>query len=382
MLLHTPTLFLVNMVIAAALGICLGAVASPARRDGMTYWAMALAAQTLAYLLFSLRDEVSDWLSIVLANGLYLATFALFAEGLSEFQRRRPQRWLDWGPVALLLVAFSLLLPFLQLRIVLISLLMAFQCLRLLQLITSRMHDTPGRGQYFVATGFVLIMVVLLMRLAGIYTGNLDISSIGYSNPVHAGTLLLSAVILVLISFGLLLMTKERADELNQTLAMEDELTGLSNRRFIQNMLIKQLALSQRHRRPLVVLLIDLDHFKQINDSHGHLSGDKALREVATSIQQRLRAQDFAGRWGGEEFIIILPETDASGARIMAEELCQRVAQTPLESINGKPMTLTISIGLHALNASAEQKYEDMISAADRALYLAKQKGRNRVEQA
>ena len=326
--------------------------------------------------------DFSDWLSIVLANGLYVATFALFAEGLSQFQQRLPRRWLDWGAVVFLLLAFSLLLPYLQVRIVLVSLVMVFQCGLLLQLITSKLHDTPGRGQYFVATGFVLIILVLLLRLAGIFSGNLDINSITYSNQMHAGTLLLTTVILVLISFGLVLMTKERADERNLTLAMQDELTGLNNRRFIESILAKQMAFAQRHDRPLVMLLIDIDHFKQVNDTHGHLSGDKALREVAACIEQRLRAQDFAGRWGGEEFILLLPETDASGARVMAEELCHLVAQTHFVSLSGKPMPLTISIGLHALGRSVDQKRDDMIGAADQALYLAKQKGRNRVEQA
>ena len=105
MQLHTPTLLLVNLVVTLALGVSLGVVARRARRDGMVWWAWAMVAQTLAFLLLGLRGQVSDWLSVVLANTLMVATFALFSEGLCEFQHRRPRRWLIWTPVLLLLAA-------------------------------------------------------------------------------------------------------------------------------------------------------------------------------------------------------------------------------------------------------------------------------------
>jgi diguanylate cyclase (GGDEF)-like protein len=185
---------------------------------------------------------------------------------------------------------------------------------------------------------------------------------------------------IILITMGLVMMAKERADALNRTLALQDELTGLHNRRAIHKLLEQQLALARRNGQALALLIVDIDHFKKINDDHGHLSGDLALRTMADGLRRRLRGQDIAGRWGGEEFIVILPGTDAAGACGLAENLRRSAEQARLVALDGRPIGLTISIGVHALDAASGDARDDMIAAADRALYLAKQNGRNRVE--
>lgn len=382
MQLHTPTLLLVNLVVTVALCVSMGVVARRVRRDGMVWWAWAMASQTLTFLLLGLRGQVSDWLSIVLANTLMVATFALFSEGLSEFQHRRPRRWLIWGPVLLLLVAQVLLVNEQRIRPLLSNAVMVFQALVLLQLILSGRRERPGRGQYFVAAGFALIVLALLLRLTAQLAGWVDLRQVTESNPVHALSLLMATLIIVIVAMGLVLMSKERADALNRNLALQDELTGLHNRRSIQRLLDQQLAMLARGRRPLAVLLIDVDHFKRINDTHGHLSGDLALREIGACLLARLRSQDLVGRWGGEEFIALLPDTGIAGARKLAEQLRRAVEQLQVVSLVGKQMPLTVSIGLHACVPADDASREELIAAADKALYQAKQNGRNRVEEA
>lgn len=381
MQMHTPTLLLVNVLVSAVLGISMGVVARRSRRDGLVWWAWGMGAQTLTYLLFALRGEISDWLSVVLANTLLVTTFALFAEGLCEFQQRPARRWLIWGPVVAMLLLVTLLMNHMQIRPQLATLLLSFQSIVLLQLIISRRHKTPGRGQYFVAAGLMLTVLALLLRFVASLFGQVDLNQVTASNPAHALSVLMSTLIIVLIAMGLVLMTKEQADVRNHTLAMQDDLTGLSNRRSIQQVLTQQIALARRSNRPLALLLIDIDHFKQINDTHGHLSGDQALRNVAICLKERLRAQDIVGRWGGEEFIAILPDTDEAGALALAEALRAATEQARFAGLDGQPIALTISIGLHALELSSGNERDDMLGAADRALYLAKEKGRNRVEQ-
>lgn len=382
MQLHTPTLLLVNLVVTLALGVSMGVVARRARRDGMVWWAWAMVAQTLAFLLLGLRGQVSDWLSVVLANTLMVATFALFSEGLCEFQHRRPRRWLIWTPVLLLLAAQVLLLDEQRIRPLLSNAVMVFQAMVLLQLILSGRRERPGRGQYFVAAGFLLIVLALLLRLIAQLAGWVDLRQVTESNPVHALSLLMATLIIVIVAMGLVLMSKERADALNRNLALQDELTGLHNRRSIQRLLDQQLAMLARGRRPLAVLLIDVDHFKRINDTHGHLSGDLALREIGACLLGRLRGQDLVGRWGGEEFIALLPDTGIGGARKLAEQLRRAVEQLQVVSLVGKQMPLTVSIGLCTRVPDDEATREDVIALADRALYQAKQSGRNRVEEA
>jgi len=379
--MHTPTLLLVNILVTAVLGVGMGIVARRSRRDGMVWWAWAMGAQMLTYLLFALRGQISDWLSVVLANTLLVATFALFAEGLCEFQKRPARRWLIWSPVLAMLLLVALLMNHHQIRPQIATLLLSFQSLVLLQLILGRRHATPGGGQYFVVAGLVMIILALLLRFVAALFGEVDLNQVTASHPAHAFSVLMSTLIIVLIAMGLLLMTKEQADVRNHTLAMQDDLTGLNNRRSIQQVLTQQIALARRSQRPLALLLIDIDHFKQINDTHGHLSGDKALRDVAVCLRERLREQDMVGRWGGEEFIAILPDTDGAGAQALAEALRVATERASFSSIDGQPIPMTISIGLHVLALSSGNQRDDMIGAADRALYLAKQNGRNRVEQ-
>lgn len=380
MQLHTPSLLLANIAVAVALCACLAAVASRERRDGLIYWAWALAAQAMTYILFALRGQVSDWISIVLANGLLSAAFALFAMGLYQFHQQRAPRLLLWLPMVGGMVMYGMLLPHPFARMILATLIFTAQVAWLLYLMLTRHRQTVGRGQYFVIAGFILVIGGLLVRASVGLLAGMDLA-MGSSAPIQTFTLLLATVNLILVNIGLVLMTKERADARNRTLALEDELTGLNNRRALMRQLARHRGMAHRNKRPLSLLVIDIDHFKMINDTHGHPSGDKALRELAVRIQGRLRTQDILGRWGGEEFMAILPETDAIGGAALAEQLRLSVEEMHFSSVEGSNMPLTISIGLHALNPSAEDTRDDMISAADRALYLAKQNGRNRVEE-
>lgn len=379
MQLHVPTLLLVNLVITVALGISMGLVARRERRDGMVWWAWGMVTLAFSHVLLALRGQINDWLSVVLANTLLIVTFSIFAEGLCEFQRRAPRRWLIWAPAVLLPIALAGLLYEPRIRSLLSTTVLLFQAAVMLQLVWGHRKETQGRGQHFVAAGLVLIIAALLLRLGGAATGQLDLTQMTASNPVHAASLLVATLTVVVIVMGLVMMTKERADALNRSLALQDELTGLGNRRAIHRILGQQLAQARRSGRPLALLLIDVDHFKHVNDVHGHISGDKALREIAACLQDRLREQDIAGRWGGEEFIVILPDTEATGAGHFAEELRGAVEQLHVVSVVGKQMPQTISIGLHVLSPTDRER-NDLIGAADRALYLAKQNGRNRVE--
>ncbi len=163
-----------------------------------------------------------------------------------------------------------------------------------------------------------------------------------------------------------------------EILAMHDELTGLFNRRAIEEHAKAELDLAKRKERTLSIVLLDIDHFKKINDQFGHNIGDYALRELAKILSENLRQYDRAGRWGGEEFIVILPDTPLSEAYLIAERLRIKASEMKLPLENGTELTLQISLGV----ASATLNYPNhtnLIDAADQALYEAKQSGRNRV---
>lgn len=169
---------------------------------------------------------------------------------------------------------------------------------------------------------------------------------------------------------------RQRLQEDLERLANTDALTGLPSRRFFMTQLASELARRQRYGHPLSLLMLDLDHFKQINDQWGHAVGDDALRLFADSVQCCLRTQDVAGRLGGEEFAILLPETAENVARPVAERIRSRMEHSPVATAEGN-CSATVSIGV--TEAMDGDDLESLLRRADKSLYAAKQRGRNRV---
>jgi diguanylate cyclase (GGDEF)-like protein len=164
--------------------------------------------------------------------------------------------------------------------------------------------------------------------------------------------------------------------------ALQDPLTGLYNRRHLDERLAIELAAAQRHKRPVSVLVIDIDLFKNVNDAHGHLAGDEALKMVAFVLRAAVRREDVLSRYGGEEFVVVARETPLEGARALAERIRRAVERSHC-TWNGHELGVTVSIGVTVSLGLTEfvpgRSDHDVLIAADRALYLAKQGGRNRV---
>jgi diguanylate cyclase (GGDEF)-like protein len=167
-------------------------------------------------------------------------------------------------------------------------------------------------------------------------------------------------------------------------LGLTDPLTGVNNRRYVGVRLVEEVVRTRRHAGVLSCLYIDIDHFKQINDSYGHQSGDEVLREVASRIKVELRLSDTLGRFGGEEFVALLPDTQPADAANVAERIRVGIAERPF-MLGGKSRQVTASIGIATLSGadpdqSAESAGHRLIARADQALYQAKEGGRNRVQ--
>jgi diguanylate cyclase (GGDEF)-like protein len=168
---------------------------------------------------------------------------------------------------------------------------------------------------------------------------------------------------------------------------LTDFLTGWHNRRYLNARLKEELARAQRQGTNLTCLVIDLDRFKQINDQHGHLVGDLALREAAQRVDAHIRGSDAAARFGGDEFVVLAPGISSEQAAALAERIRLAVSETPLTIPSGAKLNMTVSIGVAGIMLSREEAdlkaaAERLLSDADAALYRAKQLGRNRVESA
>ena len=158
---------------------------------------------------------------------------------------------------------------------------------------------------------------------------------------------------------------------------MTDGLTGVHNRRYFDHRSLIEFSQAVRHRYPLACLFLDIDHFKAINDRHGHPAGDEVLRQVGGLILRSLRTGDLAARYGGEEFVVLLPRTDLAGACEVAERIRLMVQEAPFVTPEGGTVGATLSVGLAMLTPGATS-FAELLSAADRALYEAKRAGRNR----
>ena len=161
-------------------------------------------------------------------------------------------------------------------------------------------------------------------------------------------------------------------------LAVTDELTGLYNRRYFDRHLGLMLGKAQNQDRNMALMILDIDHFKAVNDTHGHDSGDVVLREFATRLKRNIRGIDLACRFGGEEFVVLMPDTEFRQAEAVAERVRQSIADRPFELGGGKTLAMTVSAGV-TLNESGADTAESLVKRADVALYRAKREGRNRV---
>jgi two-component system cell cycle response regulator len=161
-------------------------------------------------------------------------------------------------------------------------------------------------------------------------------------------------------------------------MAITDALTGLYNRRYMESHVGTLVEQAASRGKPLTILVLDIDYFKSINDTHGHDAGDDVLREFALRIRKSIRGIDLACRYGGEEFVVVMPETDMSVATIVAERLRRRIAGEPFPIQQAThAIEVTISVGIAALGAG--DNAASILKRADQALYRAKRDGRNRV---
>ena len=167
-----------------------------------------------------------------------------------------------------------------------------------------------------------------------------------------------------------------------EALSVTDVLTGLANRRRLMTRLDEEVQRARRYKTPLSVVMIDIDHFKLVNDTYGHAMGDEVLRNIGAMLKASVRTTDLAARYGGEELTLVLPHTDIPAAIQVAENLRQKFADM-VHELDGASLQKTISMGVAARDGQSEIPHaEDLLKHADEALYRAKQSGRNRVESA
>jgi diguanylate cyclase len=234
-------------------------------------------------------------------------------------------------------------------------------------------------GTLFWITSSLYLLMALLMLGRAFYATQVDVAVFNSfaTWPVNAYTFMLGAVSQFFISCLFVLMLSYKVNQKLESFATIDGLTGVLNRRGLEDAAIKMQDICKRINLSMAILLIDIDHFKKVNDKYGHLTGDDVLRHLSKEIANILRSSDVLGRYGGEEFCVFLPNTNESDALGLAERIRAGVEASPFQDVQGT-IKATVSIGV-ADSVRAGYDFKGLVATADSAMYAAKNGGRNRV---
>jgi diguanylate cyclase (GGDEF)-like protein len=372
------SMILTDALMVLCLLVAVHGQAGNEKRDGMEKWAAALFLDALVWIMGSSHGIFPDVVTVVLAHGFKAASHAMILAAIYEFQLRRGPSWQYFAPVAATLVMAFMLVDDVRGRFIWGGLIFIFQLLLIARALLSDHDARAGRAWRLLFGGVVVILLVLGLRALVALTGRGEFAQVTNGvapQPVQILAFIAIMAASLLGSIGFVLMVKERSDREIMLLAMTDSLTQVPNRRALMER--AEQALARRSGSPLALLMIDVDHFKLINDNHGHPAGDEVLREVASRLSERLRGYDLLGRYGGEEFCVVAPDTDAEGSLVLAESLRKTIASAPFVTENEK-ISVSISIGISNCPVNVTRELKAVLAEADAALYTAKQTGRNK----
>jgi diguanylate cyclase (GGDEF)-like protein len=380
MKLDVNTLFTVTIYVEVILGLLLlFAWAQNTAIYGVCWWGFAHLVRAASVVLFGTYGSASDLIAIDLANVLLFTSYAVTWTGARVFDGRPVEPvYLVTGAVLWLLISrLPVLTEAIQARALIAS-----------GIVTSYVWLTAyefwrGRSEQLVSRWPAILLLFAHGALFLLRTPLAVLLPWAPSNKMYSSVWLTvmsfeALLFTISIAFILLAMAKERTELRHRTAALVDPLTGISNRRaFLQD--AGQLAKHYVGKpRPTAVLLIDLDHFKSINDRFGHALGDRVLEIFSDAARKSVRSSDLLGRLGGEEFAAILHDTTSERAVAVAERIRETFAIAARE-VDGRPVNATLSIGL-AYCEEPVLDVSEMLAQSDQALYFAKERGRNRVE--
>lgn len=383
MQLDIRTIIVINIGLGLLIGVstALAAARYPRPlRDSLRRWAIGTLLQPLGWLMFTLHDfRFNDPWLIVFGNLVLAVGYAECVVAMRHFMgHHAPARpvYLAAGIAIAAVLVFGVLWTEPRLRVVIAALALAWIFLLGTIAPMSGPVAMRGPGHRITAAFFALGTVVLLIRAGDQIVGTAPLSDFLSATPLQALIFSASAFGPVLGTFGFMLMVNDRFNAELARLAQTDSLTGALTRRTLQDHATAAIAFARRRGESVALALVDADHFKAINDSLGHEAGDRALEALVGALRSVLRAEDRIGRIGGEEFVVLMPDTDIGGAFAAGERLRRAVADTPI-AIAGRSIELRVTVGIAALRDGED--FAQLLKRADAALYEGKRRGRDRV---
>jgi diguanylate cyclase (GGDEF)-like protein len=346
---------------------------------GPGYWAVGNLVIGLGMVLVLIQLDAPKML-FVPGMALIGAGLCLFINGIQAFIGRAPNHRMTIVAFLLLLAIdayFMLTKQDIRTTVILSAIIFACIYLYCARLTFSREEGMIG-NLYWITSSLYLLMALLMLG-RGFYASRADTAVFDsfVTWPVNGYTFMLGAVSQFFISSLFVLMLSYKLNQKLESIATIDGLTSVLNRRGLEDAAVKMQDICKRINLSMAVLLIDIDHFKKVNDTYGHLAGDDVLKHLASVVAGILRSSDVLGRYGGEEFCAFLPNTTEGDAIGLAERIRAGVEASPLK-LNLENIKITVSIGV-ADSVRAGYDFKGLVATADSAMYGAKNSGRNRV---
>ena len=380
-MLSVPTLWTVFVINFLALGLIWAyVVRSYPSFEAARFWTGSAFVAAAGAALAMLRVVFPDTLVPLLFAGTALVlAICLAAMGIRKFFHQ-PVSWGDTllvsGLAAAGLCVFTFINDSVPARMTVFTIAQALPMLHSLKLLLSRHEGRVNPGARLAGIVTIAILVIFAARLLGALTGTGGVVSYTHFTPAQSVVILVLVFLSMSLNFGFLLMAMDRLRNEVADLALLDDLTGVGNRRYLLQRLGEECARSERSGQPFALLVIDLDGFKAINDTHGHAAGDACLQHFTLMAQTRLRPGDMLARTGGDEFCIVLPSSTLREGAMIARRVLE-VCRADAEQCTGNDIPVAVSIGVAQWSREMGAFPDRLIAAADHALYAAKKAGRN-----
>ena len=380
-MLSVPTLWTVFVVNFLALGLIWAYVMrSYPKFEAARFWTGSAFAGAAGAALASLRVVVDSLLPLLAGGTVLIFAACLAAMGIKRFYDQ-PVTWrgtalitgLSFAGLSFFIVAYDSS----SMRVLIYSVAQSLPLALTLKLLLSRRDGRQNPGARLAGTVAILIVAIYALRVAGnlLRIGG-EFSFVNFS-PLQSALFLVLIFLSMAWNFGFLLMAIDRLRNEVADLALLDDLTGVGNRRHLLQRLTEECARSERGGEPFALLVIDLDGFKRINDTHGHAAGDACLQHFTLMAQTRLRPGDMLARTGGDEFCIVLPASTLREGAMIARRVLD-VCREDAEACVGADVPIAVSIGVAQWSREIGPFPDRLIAAADHALYAAKNDGKNR----
>ena len=379
-MLNVPTLWMVFVTNFLALSLVWAYVMhSYPKFDTARYWTCATVMAAVGAAISMFRGEIGVHFPVLLSAVCLLMACRFAVMGVARFYGE-PFSWLTTALVVGLTITALAYYMFVRddmpMRIAVFSLGQAISVATTLQLVWSRRdgRKNPGAGLTMLC-GVIILGIYVVRSVCALLGIGGDVSIVSF-NPLQAALILFLIFLSMAWNFGFLLMAIDRLRNEVADLALLDDLTGVGNRRHLVQHLTEQCASSMRSGQPFALLVIDLDGFKGINDTHGHVAGDACLQHFTLMAQTRLRPGDMLARSGGDEFCVVLPNSTVKEGAMIARRIVD-VCRQDAEQCAGSDIPILVSIGVAQWTKDVGSFPDRLIAAADHALYDAKKGGRN-----